>query len=228
MSAERIELKQTLIDLNMPDSGAFRKSQIFSFLLNFFCSSFSLPLLRVGRVDSSTSQVVLAVRGTSFINIFNLCSSSSARWSVEVNRFKRVLKKTLRFFVEFIPKKWRLIFQIRLKCGQQERQKVHKFILKFVLNFITLLRSSQLHWQLGNQIAKFIANFGNSEQTSKPVHQKLCETLCNMLGKLLKKFGWIVHLYPSYLIHPPPPLPSPHAATWSWGSFAEAAMLLFR
>ena len=91
--------------------------------------------------------------------------------------------------VEFIHKRQHLIFQIRLKFGQQERQKVHNFVLKFVSNFHTSLRSSRLHWQLCNQIASFIANFGNSEQTSELVRQKLCETLCNVIwGKNCPEF----------------------------------------
>ena len=121
--------------------------------------------------------------------MFNQCSYASGKCGSKP--IYEGFKKTLRFFVEFIHKKRHLIFQICLKCGQQERQKVHKFISKFVLNFLTSLRSSQLHWQLRNQIGKFVANFGNSEQTSEPVRQKLCETLCKEI-KLFRLLSFCV------------------------------------
>ena len=179
LSAERIELKQTSIDETyFAWFWRLRKSNIFVFL-NFPCSSFSLPLLRGWQGWFIHKSSWFSSKGKIVCKHINQCSYASGKRGSKP--IWKGCKKTLGFFVEFIPKKQHLIFQIRLKSGQQERQNVHKFIPKFVLNFLTSLRSSQLHWQLRNQIAKFVANFGNSEQTSEPVRQKLCETLCNLI-----------------------------------------------
>ena len=87
--------------------------------------------------------------------------------------------KTLRFLVDFVPKKRHLISQIRLKFGREERQKissvraeVHNKLPNFALKARNFIGKDVI------RLTEFVENFGNSEQTSEPARPKWVEIHC--------------------------------------------------